>query len=208
MFPPMKALLTSTSYFPPLRYMAECMHAQRITVEAYETYAKQTFRNRCEIAGPNGRQKLVVPVIKTDGNHTQTRDIRIAYDLPWQKIHLRSVTAAYNRSPFLIHYIDHFHPFFEKRYEFLLDMNTGILVKLLEILGSGKTIGLTSYYEKKPEGVYDKREELSPKRPFVRQPAVPYTQPFTERYGFLEDLSVLDVIFCLGPEARGYLQVL
>jgi hypothetical protein len=202
----MRTLLTSTSCFPHAFYIAECFRSDKILIEAYETYAKQSFRNHFEIAGPNGRQKLTVPVIKTNGNQTLTKEIRISYELPWQKIHFRSLTTAYNRSPYLQYYIDHFLPFFEKRYGFLLDLNLEILRTILMILKQDKEIGLTQNYEKNPVDVADRRQELVAKRPVLPEKLMEYTQPFSERYGFLENLSVADVIFCLGPGAGEYLR--
>jgi hypothetical protein len=202
----MRTLLTATSYFPHAYYIAECLRSERIVVEACETYTKQSYRNHFEIAGPNGRQKLTVPVIKTEGNRTRTKDIRISYDLPWQNIHLRSLSTAYNKSPYLTYYIDPFLPIFEKRFDFLLDLNHLILWKVLETLQAGKEISITDGYEKTPSGAVDLRKELVVKQPLLRGVFPSYTQPFTERYGFLENLSVLDVIFCLGPAAKDYLE--
>lgn len=201
----MTDLLIATSYFPPLSYMARCLQSDRIVIEAYETYPKQTRRNRCEIAGPNGRQKLVVPVRKPFGNHTLTKDICITYDLPWQNVHLKSITTAYNKSPFLLYYMDHFHSFFEKKYHFLIDLNGEILMKLLDLFGSVIPVEYSSEYQKTPAGANDLRDVLvSKNRPSVHT-LQPYTQPFAERYGFLGDLSALDLIFCLGPGAKEYL---
>lgn len=201
----MRTLLTSTSCFPHAFYIAECLQADRILIEAHETYAKQSFRTHFEIAGPNGRQKLTVPVIKTEGNRTKTKDVRISYGLPWQNIHYRSITTAYNRSPYLLYYLDHFHPFFDKRYDFLLDLNMEILGKVFEILKTEKEISITGSYKKIPSGFIDLRKELVAKKPHLPGVFPTYTQPFMERYGFQENLSVLDMIFCLGPGAEGYL---
>lgn len=202
----MHGLLVSTAYFPPVRYLAACLQAERIRIEAEETYPKQTCRNHCDIAGPNGRQRLTVPVIRTFGNHTRTRDIRIGDDIPWQKAHLRAITSAYNKSPYLLFYLDHFYPFFEKKYVFLLDLNLEILHRLLEALGITREISVTERFEKIPAGETDLRLSLTAKKPLPSLPLPAYTQPFTERLGFLENLSALDLIFCLGPGAGEYLQ--
>lgn len=182
------------------------MKAEKVTVEAHETYTKQTYRNHYEIAGPNLRQKLTIPVIKTNGNHTQTKDIRIGDDIPWQKIHLRSITSAYNKSPYLLYYIDEVIPFFEKKYHFLLDLNLEILSKLFDIFHLNKEITITNEYSHEPVGMDDQRDILVAKKQILPAPFPEYTQPFTERYGFLQNLSSLDLIFCLGPGASDYLK--
>lgn len=202
----MNTLLTATAYFPPVIYMAECLAADRVVTELHETYPKQTCRNHCEIAGPNGRQKLTVPVIKPSGNRTKTREVIISYDLPWQKAHLRSITTAYNKSPYLLFYMDHFLPLFEKKYKLLTDLNRDILERTFRILEITAEITFTETYEKEPEGVKDLRTGLVAKHRAAGQKLPSYTQPFSERYGFVENLSALDLIFCLGPEAKTYLR--
>ena len=186
--------------------MAACMKAEKVVIEVQETYTKQTYRNHYEIAGPNLRQKLTIPVIKTNGNHTQTKDIRIGDDIPWQKIHLRSITSAYNKSPYLLYYLDEFLPFFEKKYHFLLDLNQEILSTLFNILHLNNEILITPEYRHEPAGMDDQRNILVAKKQILPVPFPEYTQPFTERYGFLQNLSSLDLIFCLGPGASDYLK--
>jgi hypothetical protein len=201
----MNTILTATSYLSPVQYLAECIRAERIVIEVYETYPKQTCRNHCDIAGPNGRQKLTVPVIKPFGNHTRTKDIRISHGLPWQKAHLRSVTTAYNKSPYLLFYLDYFSPIFEKNHEFLVDLNREIMERTFKIVEIPAEIRFTETYEKEPAGVKDLRKQLLAKSTAGSIKLPPYIQPFSERYGFLENLSALDLIFCLGPEAKEYL---
>jgi hypothetical protein len=202
----MNTLLTATAYFPPVVYIAECLAADRVVIELHETYPKQTCRNHCGIAGPNGRQQLTVPVIKPSGNHTKTKEVRISNDLPWQKAHLRSITTAYNKSPFLLFYMDHFLPLFEKKYKLLTDLNRDILERAFRILEITAEITFTESYEKESAGMKDLRTALVSKHPAAGPPLPSYTQPFSERYGFLENLSALDLIFCLGPEAKSYLR--
>lgn len=202
----MNTLLTSTAYFPPVTYLAECLAADHVVIELHETYPKQTCRNHCRIAGPNGRQQLTVPVIKPSGNHTKTKEVKVSYDLAWQKAHLRSVTTAYNKSPYLLFYLHHFSPLFETKHEFLVDLNSEIMERTFKILEIPSEIGFTEKFEKEPSGVKDLRTALVAKHRGAGPPLPSYTQPFSERYGFLENLSALDLIFSLGPEAKDYLK--
>jgi hypothetical protein len=182
-------------------------------VEAWETYPKQTLRNHCEIGGPNGRQRLTVPVNRPNGNHTLTKDIRIASHSPWQKIHWRSFESAYNKSPFFLYYQDSLLPFFNKEFTFLLDLNMQLLETILIAIRCDKQISLTNTYEKSPANIKDLRDQLAVgsrqkainpnPSPVSKQPE--YYQVFADKNGFMEDLSILDLLFNLGPETLAYL---
>jgi hypothetical protein len=184
--------LFTTAYLPSVSYIAECLLSDTVTIEAFETYKKQTCRNHCEIYGPNGRQKLSVPVCKVNGNHTLTKDIRISYFQAWQKIHWRSIETAYNNSPFFLYYRDLFEPFYFKKFDFLLDFNTRLLEVIFRILRIEKEISFTDHYENSS----DDRNDLL---------LLHYTQVFENKSGFLPDLSTIDMIFNLGPDSREYL---
>jgi hypothetical protein len=99
-------VLRSTAYLPPVSYISGCLRQDEILIERFETYPKQTIHNRCRILGPNGLQVLSVPVVRVNGNHTLTKDIRIAETIPWQRLHWRSIETAYNNSPFFLYYKD------------------------------------------------------------------------------------------------------
>jgi len=198
-------ILLPTAYLPPIAYIASCAAADEILIEAWETYPKQTLRNHCEIYGPNGRQRLTVPVIKPDGNHTRTKDIRIASHLPWQKIHWRSFEAAYNKSPYFLYYQDYLLPFYEKDYKFLLEFNLQLLETLLQAIRLDKSAATTESYEITPPGVIDLRYQASGiQHPAsgIRHPE--YYQVFADRHGFLKDLSSVDLLFNIGPETLQY----
>jgi len=172
-------------------------------IDLEETYPKQTCRNHAHIYSPNGKQILSIPVHKPGGNHTKTRDIRISYELPWNTIHLRAIEAAYNNSPFFLHYQDYFRPFFSKKYLFLADINSEILETLFRLLRISKQIRYTESFVKQPAGMIDLRQELTAKHALDSCP--PYTQTFAEKHGFIPNLSIIDLIFNLGPETLEYL---
>jgi hypothetical protein len=184
--------LFTTAYLPSVSYIAECLHSDNVIIEAFETYKKQTCRNHCLIYGPNGKQKLSVPVIKVNGNHTLTRDIHISYFQNWQAIHWRSIETAFNNSPFFLYYRDYFEPFYVKKFDFLLDFNTKLLEVLFMIFRIGKEIEFTDHFENSP---------VTPNKLLFP----PYTQVFENKSGFLPDLSVIDLLFNLGPDALEYL---
>ena len=175
-----------------------------ITIELFETYQKQTFRNHCLIAGPNGAQQLTIPVIKVNGNHTKTKDIIIDGSADWQKIHWKSIETAYNNSPFFLYYRDYFEPYFFRRFESLVEFNNALLNEIFIILRMNIEIEFTEDYQS-GQGIFlDRGEELVGKRKPIPLHFRKYTQVFENKYGFLPDLSIIDLIFNLGPEARDY----
>lgn len=199
-------MLVSTAYFPPILHYAWLLQSTDIHEEQFETFPKQTFRNRCTILSANGLQSLTVPVIKPFGAKTITRDIEISYETAWQQLHWRSIKTAYNSSPFLLYYQDELEVFFRKKHRFLLDLNDD-LVQLINSLMEWDIITTRSESFVFPDNLtpsQDKRFLLSPKiTDSVGLP--PYIQVFADQYPFVENLSILDLILNLGPEAESYL---
>jgi len=199
------SILIETAYMPPIDYMKEVIGADSIVIEAFETYTKQTCRNHCTIYGPNGMQTLTIPVIKVNGNHTLTRDIRISDHQPWQRTHWRSIETAYNNSPFFLFYQDLFAPYYERRFNFLIDFNLELLHLLLRIMKLNRIIRTSVEYVKSPSGIRDLRGILVQKRTEQSGQQPRYIQVFESSHGFIPGLSVLDVIFNLGPESKDYI---
>jgi hypothetical protein len=199
------SILVETAYLPPIIYMAEVMLAEVVVIELYETYQKQTFRNHCAIYGPNGKQILTIPVVKVNGNRTLTKDIRISDHEPWQKNHWRSIKTAYSNSPFFLFYQDLFAPFYEKKFNFLIDLNLELLQALLRIMKVERAVHMNGSYEKHPVGLTDLRGTLVQKSTGSHVNYPHYTQVFEPRHGFISGLSVIDVIFNLGPEVKDYI---
>ena len=198
--------LFSTAYFPCISYMARFLAESEPVVEIWETYHKQTYRNRCRVMTANGVESLSVPVVKENGNHTMTKDITISPTEPWQHIHSRCLESAYKASPYFDHYYDYLKPIFEGRFERLVDLNDAALQAVLKMLKVNKEIVHTTDYIREAEN--DLREVFSPKKPFDENLFPAYYQVFSEKFSFASDLSVLDLIFNEGPEAMGYLSSL
>lgn len=203
-------ILLSTAYFPPVQYFTKFLQFDKIYIEQFENFIKQTYRNRCEIMGANGVIPLVVPVVKGRGKKIKIRDLQISYDTDWQRNHWRTFFSAYNSSPFFEFYKDEILPFFEKRRKYLFDLNQELLETLCELLEIEYDIILTDDFEKIPENTLNLREALSPKM----QKALPdknfspqqYTQVFSENFGFSPNLSILDLLFNEGPNSYNVLQ--
>ncbi len=198
--------LFTTAYFPSISYMARFLNEDAPAIEVWETYCKQTYRNRCRVMTANGVESLSVPVVKVNGSHTMTKDIAISPFEPWQHIHSRCLESAYKASPYFDHYFDYLKPIFKGRFNRLIDLNDTALRAVLKLLKKERGIIHTTDYARETDK--DLREDFSPKRPFDATLFPSYYQVFSEKYPFAPDLSILDLIFNLGPEAAGYLSSL
>ncbi len=204
----MKPVLLSTAYIPPISWMAVALQSESIVLEIHETYPKQTFRNRCNIATSSGILSLTVPVKRINGNHTRTCDIQIDNSKNWQLMHWRSIITAYNKSPYFLYYRDLLEPVFYRKHELLVDLNLELLNILLKALGiKSMEIQNTDNFLLKPD-LYDLRNSFHPKYPdtAITSELPRYIQSFEENHGYISDLSIIDLVFNLGPEALSYLE--
>jgi hypothetical protein len=203
----MKPVLLSIAYLPPISWMAVALQSGSITLELHETYPKQTFRNRCNIATASGILSLTVPVNRVNGNHTKTCDIQIDNSKNWQLLHWRSIVTAYNNTPYFLYYRDLLEPIFSRKYDGLVNFNRELLDCVLNALNINTIkIHYTAEYEMKP-GSLDLRNSFHPKYSLrdITCMFPRYIQAFDEFQGYLPDLSIIDLIFNLGPDALSYL---
>lgn len=200
--------LLSIAYLPPVQYYSKLITYPEINIEQFEHFPKQTYRNRAYIYSPNGRQILTVP-LKNRTERTITKDIRICYNDPWQKLHWRSMEAAYRRSPYFEYYEDDLAPFYnEQKHEFLVDLNMELMQFINSLLKINVKYRFTSDYEKTYPNVNDYRNIISPKaEPGADQTFVvkEYSQVFDSRHGFIPNLSIVDLLFNHGPRSLEYL---
>lgn len=202
--------LLSLAYLPPVSWFALLEHTETAVLEVHENYQKGSLRNRCHIAGPNGVQRLSIPLVKGKHQQMPIREARIAYDEPWQRLHWRSIRAAYGNAPFFEHYADTLALFFEKNYPFLFDFNLELLYWLMaKIKGRGELIHSQGFAPKDGrELLHDYRDAIGPEPddwPDWFFPAR-YPQVFMEKTGFLPNLSALDLLFCTGNQAKEILE--
>jgi hypothetical protein len=199
----------STACFAPVAYYALFNHTDVRYIESHENYIKQTFRNRFEIAAANGRMSLTVPVEKTGNAKTNIRDIRISDHGDWHRMHWYSIESAYNSSPFFEYYADDIRPFFEKKEKWLFDFNEEIRLKLCELLEIDPQCQLTETYIEEYGDTMDLRQILQPKATLdsslTKKIIKPYYQVFERKFGFIPNLSILDLLFNMGPESIFYL---
>ena len=199
-------VLLSTTYFGPVQWYQKLHRAEHVMIEQWESFQKQTYRNRCLIATTNGVQALTVPVEKSA---ECIKDIRISDHGNWRHLHWNALQSAYGESPFFEYYQDDIRPFFEKRWIYLLDFNEAIRQKMCELIDIAPSVTFTTAYITDPQAlvVNDYRTVINPKHPaqdddFETQA---YYQVYQMKHGFLENLSILDLLFNMGPESIFYL---
>jgi len=199
-----KLILLSLFYLPNIEYMALLCKEKIVSIEAQENFVKSSFRNRCEIAGANGIMTLSIPVKGGRDHHQKLAIVKISNQNNWQAQHWQSIVSAYGSAPFFEHYEHHFKGFYEKEIDSLFEFNFSLLKLLLKLLKVNTELTFTELYERNSEGIVDKRNSFSLKNKEVNHPT--YIQVFEPKNGFISNMSVLDLLFNCGPEAKGYLQ--
>lgn len=189
------------AYLPNIAYMAWMISQKEITFVTQGHYQKQTYRNRTEIYGANGKLKLTVPIVHHKNQSRQTdAEVRIHYENKWQKDHWKSLEAAYRSSPYFEFYEDDLYPFFAKKTEKLMELNKGLIHKILSLLQAEVVLKSdTNLSIQVNHKLVIAKGNAAPKNP-------PYHQVFQSKHGFIGGLSVLDLIFNLGPQSLDYLQ--
>ena len=204
-----KILILPTAYFPPLHYFAEITASGKLLIEQHETYPKQTYRNRCYIYSANGILPLSIPVERGSFHKVKLRDIKIDYSGKWQREHINAIRSAYNSSAFFEFYADEVMKPLYLNYKFLIDMNMDILHTIFNILEidipTAKTASFIKDYGN--NNYKDLRYEPEPGRQMFSH-APGYFQVFASRHGFKAGLSIIDLLFNMGPESWSYLKTL
>lgn len=190
-------------YLPPISWFSLFLDTDStIVLEQHENFPKQTFRNRANIYGANGKLSLIIPT-----SHHGSRiinQVQISQREKWQALHWKSIKTAYQSSPYFEFYEDQLQTIFSYKTDFLWEFNLNALRTIQEILKVEKTFELSDKYVKNPE-MKDYRDYFSPKKetPFLMPD---YFQSFSDKYGFLEDLSIIDLLCNKGPESLSYLK--
>ena len=198
-----KEILLPATYLGSIQFYSKYSGGIPVHIEQYDSYTKQSYRNRCVILGANGPLALSIPVVKNHGKKTLMKDVFIDYNTNWQKIHLGAITAAYSSSAFFEYYFDEYLPFFHKKTKFLIDLNMQLHEITKEFLNLKTPEKLTNEFQVVSNEI-DFRELIHPKRkpeddPLFRE--IEYFQVFKEKHGFQGNLSILDLLFNEGPMA-------
>lgn len=198
------SILIHPTYFPSISHFVAMAKDDNITFETEDNFQKQTDRNRMYIYSPNGKQLLNIPVKHSKTAHQKFKDTRIEHAFDWQKQHFKSLEAAYRTSPFFEYFEDDIRPVFEKKHEFMMDLNFLALDIVTSCLGIDFSFSKTEEYFREVENTADYRYLANGKKDTSE--FEPYTQVFGDRHGYINNLSILDLLFNEGRYAMKYLK--
>lgn len=197
-------IIIHPTYFPSISHFVAMVKADSITFEMEDNFQKQTNRNRMYIYSPNGIQMLNIPIKHSKEGHQKFKEVRIENDFDWRKNHFKSLEAAYRTSPFFEYFEDDFRSLFEKKHEFMMDLNFQTIELVTDCLGVKFEIEKTTEYFHVAEGLTDFRHLANGKKDTSL--FEPYTQVFDDKHGFINNLSILDLLFNEGRYAVDYLK--
>jgi len=190
-------------YFPSAEWFNCLLQCEKVLIEQHETYQKRSGRNRCRLMGANGPFTLSIPL--QQGKTQQAyREVKISYQMPWQNQHWRSIASAYGKSPFFEHYADAFEQLYSEQIPYLFDWNLRCLETIYNCLDLQKQYQLTDIYlHEYPESRDFRNLLLNDSLPGFSIQA--YPQVFSHKFPFDGQLSMLDLLFCMGPDFEHYL---
>ena len=192
-------------YLPPISYFTALKETDFIfSIEKHEHFVKQTYRNRASIASPDGVLDLMIPVVKGSKFKTPIKDVKISYDAKWQRLHWLSMQTCYRSSAYFEFYEDGLAPFYHQKFDFLFDFNVELFTWILKQLKQNQTLTYTAEYESDIAKELDYRAGFN-KNEIHSANAKNYFQVFSDRNEFIPNLSIVDLLFNQGPQAKLYL---
>lgn len=197
-------VLLSTAYLPPSEYFARIAYTEAALIEIEENYIKQSYRNRCYLLSASGLLSLSVPVYLGSIHKTSVKDIRIDYSKRWQQVHLGALVSAYSSSPFFLYYYETIEKIILRSHEFLLDLNMELLMSIIKMANLEAAITFTTGFLPATGAENDFRYRISPKKKSDYQ-TKPYTRVFNTEEGSFWRLSIVDLLFNMGPDTISFL---
>ncbi|MBO4417386.1 MAG: WbqC family protein [Bacteroidales bacterium] len=197
------SVLLTTAYLPPVDWFRAAARYGQVQIEGCETFQKQSYRNRCVICTASGPQTLQLPILHAGSR--LIRDIRIDYSKNWLHTHCHAISTAYGPSPFYEYYWDGIAEILAKRHTFLFDLNYELAARIAAMMNLRTEFSITGDWGAAAQGVTDLREAIHPKREPAGSPFKEYFQVFAGRMAFIPNLSIIDLLFCEGPQATSYL---
>ena len=193
-------ILIHPNYFPNIHQFNQIIKANNILFEVSDNYQKQTFRNRTYIYGANGKLGLFIPVIHTHNNRELFKDVKISYDSNWMDLHLKSLQSAYRSSPYFEYFEDDFIKLYSEREKFLADFNIKCIRLISNLLDLDLDYKISGEYVEKTNDIIDLRD-LSNARKEKKIDTPKYIQVFESKHGYINNLSIIDLIFSEGPNS-------
>ena len=193
-------ILIHPNYFPNIHQFTQLIKANNILFEVSDNYQKQTFRNRTYIYGANGKLGLFIPVIHTHKNRELFKDVKISYGSNWMDLHLKSLQSAYRSSPYFEYFEDDFIKLYSEKEKFLADFNIKCIKLISNLLDLDLDFKISNEYVEKTNDIIDLRD-LSNARKEKKIETPKYIQVFESKHGYLNNLSILDLIFSEGTNS-------
>ena len=193
-------ILIHPNYFPNIYQFIQIIKAKNILFEVSDNYQKQTFRNRTYIYGANGKLGLFIPVIHTHKNRELFKDVKISYESNWMDLHLKSLQSAYRSSPYFEYFEDDFIKLYSEKEKFLADFNIKCIKLISNLLDLDLDFKISNEYVEKTNDIIDLRD-LSNARKQKTIETPKYIQVFESKHGYLNNLSIIDLIFSEGPNS-------
>lgn len=201
----MKYIVQEVQIFGPITtFLTFMVNPKKVYLESQENYQKRSFRNKYRIAGPNGIIQESIPLVKGKNHGTPIKDVKISYDTSWPNQHINSIKTCYGSAPYFMHYGDEVFSLLSSHEESLFNLCMDSLQLINRLLGLGLNINQTDSYIKTYDDGIDIRNKINLKSKAFY--TIAYNQVFEEKFGFRSGLSILDLLFCLGPESRIWLE--
>ena len=198
-------VLLHPTYCPSIATFVAIAKADSVVMEVQDNYQKQTYRNRCYIYAANGKLQLSIPVVFSQKNRQKYSEVKIANTYKWQDNHWKSLESAYRTSPFFEFYADELQPLFTETFDTILEFNLKCFELICDCLQLELDYSKTEVYDKEPKNTIDHRALVNAKKETII-PLKPYTQVFKAKHGFINNLSILDLLFNEGTNAVSYLK--
>ena len=193
-------ILINPNYFPNIHQFTQIIKADNIIFEVSDNYQKQTFRNRTYICGANGKLGLFIPVIHTHKKRELFKDVKISYESNWMDLHLKSLQSAYRSSPYFEYFEDDLIKLYSEKEKFLVDFNIKCFKLISNLLDLDLDFKISNEYLEKTSDIIDLRD-LSNARKEKKIETPKYIQVFESKHGYINNLSILDLIFSEGPNS-------
>ena len=193
-------ILIHPNYFPNIHQFTQIIKANNILFEVSDNYQKQTFRNRTYVYGANGKLGLFIPVIHSHKNRELFKDVKISYESNWMDLHLKSLQSAYRSSPYFEYFEDDFIKLYSKKEKFLADFNIKCIKLISNLLDLNLDFKISNEYVEKTNDIIDLRD-LSNARKEKKIETPKYIQVFESKRGYINNLSIIDLIFSEGPNS-------
>ena len=200
-------ILIDLQYFGSIAYFQKLLEYKEIVFEKHEFFVKASYRNRCVVSGPNGIQNLSIQIKNGRTKKQLYKNVKIAYEHRWHHVHWQTLTSNYRSSPYFEFYEDYFEPFFKKEFESLFDFNLELFKLIYKLLNLDFKYSVTEKFEKIPNAeIDDYRSFFLPKNKNVDFVNKEYIQVFSSKIGFKPNLSIIDLLFCEGPNSISFLK--